>query len=286
MKTRLRSPKGKEVAIGDGLPTVLLGERINPFGAGPVKEGMATGNMEPIRKEALSQAEAGADILIVSVSAFGIDEVRVLPQVMEAVMDVVDLPLCIECRNPEALKAALRLDCGKPIVSSVTGEKHVLDALLPLVKDHGAALVALASDASGIPKTAADRKEVVGRILERTDAAGIAREDILVDCVAEAVAVSDKAAVTTFEAMELVRRAWGTNLVLGASNVSFGLPDRTIINAVFLGLAIHAGLNAAIVNPSAMLQYAMAADLLAGRDPRSRRFTTYYRTHKGRRGRV
>lgn len=283
MTTRVRSPKGKELAIGDG-PTVLLGERINPFGKGPVKEGMTTGNMAPIRKEAEAQVEAGADILIVSVSAFGIDEVRVLPQVMQAVMDVVDVPLCIECRNPEALEKALALDCGKPIVSSVTGEKQVLDALLPLVKAHGAALIVLAHDASGIPKTAPARKEAVGRILEETDAAGIAREDLLVDCVAEAAAVNDKAAGTTLEAMELVRHEWGLNLVLGASNVSFGLPDRTIINAIFLGLAIRAGLNVAIVNPAAMLPYAMAADLLAGRDARARRFTAYYRTHKGQRG--
>ncbi len=202
---------------------------------------------------------------------------------MEAVMDVVDVPLCIESRNPEALEKALRLKCGRPIVSSVTGEEQVLDRLLPLVKEHDTALVALANDAGGIPKTAAARKDVVGNILKRTDAAGIAREDIVVDCVAEAAAVSDKAAALTFETMESVRSEWGLNLVLGASNVSFGLPDRVVINAVFLGLAIQAGLTAAIVNPAVMRPYAMAADLLTGRDPRSRRYTTYYRTHKAQR---
>ncbi len=282
MKTYVRGPRGKEVVIGGGLPTVLLGERINPFGKGPVKEGMVTGNMEPIRKEAARQVEAGADILIVSVAAFGIDEVRVLPQVMEAVMDVVDVPLCIESRNPEALEKALRLGCGKPIVSSVTGEKQVLEALLPLVKAHGTALVALASDASGIPKDAAGRLEVVRHILEQTDAAGIPREDILVDCVAEASAVNDKAVAVTLGSMELVQAEWGLNLVLGASNVSFGLPDRTTVNAVFLALAIKAGLSAAIVNPTTMLPYVMATDLLVGRDVRARRFTTYYRKRKAK----
>ncbi len=282
MKTIVRGPRGKEVVIGDGLPTVLLGERINPFGKGPVKEAMTTGNMEPIRAEAARQVEAGADVLLVSVSAFGIDEVRVLPLVMEAVMDVVDVPLCIESRNPEALDAALRLGCGKPIVSSVTGEGPVLAALLPLVKEHGTALVALASDASGIPKDPAGRVEVIRRILEQTDATGIPREEILVDCVAEASAVNDKAAGVTLDTMERVRAEWGLNLVLGASNVSFGLPDRMTVNAAFLALAIKAGLTAAIVNPTTMLPYAMAADLLVGRDPRSRRFTTYHRKRKAK----
>jgi 5-methyltetrahydrofolate--homocysteine methyltransferase len=202
--------------------------------------------------------------------------------VMEAVMDAVDVPLCIESRNPEALEKALSLGCGKPIVSSVTGERQVLEALLPLVKAHGAALVALASDASGIPKDAAGRMEVVRRILGQTDASGIPREDILVDCVAEASAVNDKAAAVTLGSMELVQAEWGLNLVLGASNVSFGLPDRTIVNAAFLALAIKTGLTAAIVNPAVMLPYAMAADLLVGRDPRARRFTTYYRKRKAK----
>jgi 5-methyltetrahydrofolate--homocysteine methyltransferase len=158
----------------------------------------------------------------------------------------------------------------------------MLEALLPLVKAHGTALVALASDASGIPREPAGRMEVVRRILEQTDAAGIPREDILVDCVAEASAVNDKAVAVTLGSMELVQAEWGLNVVLGASNVSFGLPDRTTVNAAFLALAIKAGLNAAIVNPAAMLPYAVAADLLVGRDPRARRFTTYYRKRKAR----
>ena len=138
----------------------------------------------------------------------------------------------------------------------------------------------MASDASGIPKRPAGRMEVVRRILEQTDAAGIPREEIIVDCVAEASAVNDKAAAVTLETMEQVVAEWGLNLVLGASNVSFGLPDRKTVNAAFLALAIKAGLGAAIVNPAAMLPYAMAADLLVGRDPRARRFTTYYRKQK------
>ena len=134
MDTVVKSPQGKEVIIGDGRPTVLIGERINPFGKGPLKEAMKTGDMEPIRQAALKQAEAGADILIISVATFGIDETLVLPQVAKAVMETVDIPLCLESRNPQALENALTLGLGKPIISSVTGEDPVLDKILPLVK--------------------------------------------------------------------------------------------------------------------------------------------------------
>ncbi|MGD0230400.1 MAG: dihydropteroate synthase [Syntrophorhabdales bacterium] len=277
METSLRGPGGKAVVIGEGLPTVIMGERINPFGKGPVKEEMAARNMEPIRKEALEQVEAGSDVLIVSVAAFGIDEVEILPMVARAVVERVDVPLCLESRNPEALEKVLRAGCGKPIVSSVTGEDRLLDAVLPLVKQYGTAIIALASDASGIPKEPAGRLEVVRHILSRTDGMAIPREDILVDCVAESSAVNEKAAGVTLRTMEMVKKEWGLNLVLGASNVSFGLPDRTTINAVFLALAIRAGLNAAIANAARMKPYIMATDLLMGRDPRARRLTAYCR---------
>lgn len=280
MKTHLISPRGKEVAIGEGLPTVLIGERINPFAKGPVKEGMISGDMAPIRKAAAEQVEAGADVLIVSVAAFGIDEVSTLPMVSRAVMDEVDVPLCIESRNAEALERTLELGCGKPIISSVTGEEQVLKALLPLSARYATALVALASDASGIPKDAAGRLAVIRRIVERSDEAGICREDILVDSVAESSAVNDKAAGVTLDTMRGVKRDMGLNLVLGASNVSFGLPDRKIINGVFLALAIGAGLDAAITNPATMRPYTMATDLLMGRDPRARLFTACYRRQR------
>ena len=266
--------------MGEGLPLVLIGERINPFAKGPVKEGMVSGAMEVIRAEALEQVAAGADMLIASVAAFGIDEVRVLPEVADAVLEAVDVPLCLESRNPEALERALKLGCGRPIVSSVTGEGEVLAALLPLVKAYGTALVVLASDGSGIPREPAARLEIVRRILDRTDRIGIPRESILVDCVAESSAVNDKAALSTLETMGLVRRELGLNLVLGASNVSFGLPARSIVNGVFLSLARQAGLTCAIVNAARMKPYAMAADLLMGRDPGARRFTAYFRKVK------
>jgi 5-methyltetrahydrofolate--homocysteine methyltransferase len=280
METRVVSPQGKDVIIGDGRPTVLIGERINPFGKGPLKEAMKTGDMEPIRQAALKQAEAGADILIISVASFGIDETLVLPQVAKAVMETVDIPLCLESRCPAALENVLRLGCGKPIISSVTGEDPVLDKILPLVKHYGTALVAMTSGGAGIPKDPQKRLEMARRILDRTGGLGIPQEDLLLDCLAESSAVNDKAVLTTLETLETVKRETGVNLVLGASNVSFGLPNRLAVNAVFLALAIRAGLNCAIVDAARMKPFILAVDLMLGRDRMARRYTNYNRKIK------
>jgi len=280
MDTRVISPQGKEVIVGDGRPTVLIGERINPFGKGPLKEAMKTGDMEPIRREALKQAEAGADILIISVATFGIDETLVLPRVVQAVVETVDIPLCLESRNPLALEKALTLGLGKPIISSVTGEDPVLDKILPLVKQYGTALVAMTSGGVGIPKVPQKRLEIARHILDRTAGLGIPREDLLLDCLAESSAVNDQAVLITLETMETVKRETGVNLVLGASNVSFGLPNRLAVNAVFLSLAIRAGLNCAIVDAARMKPVILAVDLMLGRDRMARRYTNYNRKLK------
>ncbi len=280
MKTILRSPGGKEVSIGDNAPTVLIGERINPFGKGSIKDALLSGAMGPICEEALKQVEAGADILNVSVNAFGIDEGVVLPRVVGEIMRAVDVPLCLESRNPVALEETLKLSCGKPIISSVTGEDRILDEVLPVIKKYNTAVIALASDASGIPKEPHKRLQIIKQIIDRTDRMNIPREDLLVDCIAESSAVNDRAAITTLETMKIVKSELGVNLVLGASNVSFGLPDRTVINSVFLALAVQAGLTCAIVNAGKMKPYLMAADLLLGRDPWARGYVTYYRKLK------
>ena len=280
METRVVSPQGKEVIIGDGRPTVLIGERINPFGKGPLKEALKSGDMEPIRREALKQAETGADILIVSVATFGIDEAVVLPRVVQAVMETVDIPICLESRNTQALENALTLGLGKPIISSVTGEDPVLDKILPLVKHYGTALVAMTSGGVGIPKDPQKRLEMARHVLDRTRGLGIPQEDLLLDCLAESSAVNDKAVLTTLETLETVKRETGVNLVLGASNVSFGLPNRLAVNAVFLALAIRAGLNCAIVDVARMKPFILAVDLMLGRDRIARRYTNYNRKLK------
>lgn len=280
MKTILRSPDGKEVVIGDNLPTVLIGECINPFGKGPVKEALLSGTMESIREEALKQVEAGADILNVSVNAFGIDEGVVFPRVTSEIIKALDVPLCLESRNPVALEEALKLGCGKPIISSVTGEDRILDEILPLVRKYNTVVVTLTSDAAGIPKEPLKRLQIIKEIIDRTDRINIPREDVLVDCIAESSAVNDQAAIVTLETMKIVKRELGVNLVLGASNVSFGLPNRTVINSVFLSLAIQTGLTCAIVNAAKMKPYILATDLLLGRDPRARQYVTYHRRLK------
>jgi len=186
----------------------------------------------------------------------------------------------LESRNPTALEETLKLGCGKLIISSVTGEGRIMDEILPLVKKYNTVVVALASDAAGIPKEPLRRLEIINHIIEQTDEMKIAREDILVDCIAESSAVNDQAAIVTLETMRIVKRELGVNLVLGASNVSFGLPNRTMINSVFLALAIQAGLTCAIVNAAKMKPYIMATDLLLGRDPWARQYVSYYRRLK------
>jgi 5-methyltetrahydrofolate--homocysteine methyltransferase len=280
METHVISPKGKEVVIGDGRPTVLIGERINPFGKGPLKEGMLTGNMEPIAKMAIQQVQDGADILIISVAAFGVDENVILPKATAAVMEAVDVPLCLESRNPVALEAALKLGCGKPIVSSVTGEQQHLDDLLPLVQRYDTSLEIIASDAEGIPNNSAKRIAILKNIAAQAAKLGIGPEKLLADCLAESSAVSSTAALLTIETMRNTKKEMGINLVLGASNASFGLPERPVVNAIFLSLAIEAGLNSAIVNAAKMKPYIMATDLLLGKDPNARRYTVYWRKLK------
>jgi 5-methyltetrahydrofolate--homocysteine methyltransferase len=280
MKTKLASPGMKELIIGDNLPTVLIGERINPFGKGPIKEALLSGTMGPIREEALKQVEAGADILNVSVNAFGIDESVILPRVVSEIIKTVDVPLCLESRNPVALEETLKLNCGKPIISSATGENQVLEEILPLVKKYNTAVIALASDSSGIPKEPLGRVNIIRHMIKRAENIGISLEGILVDCIAESSAVNDKAAIVTLETMGIIKREMGVNLVLGASNVSFGLPNRMVINAVFLSLAVQAGLTCAIVNPVKMKPYIMAADLLMGRDQWARQYIAYHRKLK------
>ena len=279
METRLISHQGKEVIIGEGRPTVLIGERINPFGKGPIKEALLKGEMEPIRLEAGQQAAAGADVLIVSTNAFGVDEPRVFPGVVDEIRRMVDVPLCLESRNPQALSQALSAGLGKPLISSVSGEEATAP-VLALVKEYQTAVVLLASDESGIPKEPSRRVEIIKTLLKRAEALGIPQEDLLVDCVAESSAVNDKAVFTTLETMARIKRELGLNLILGASNVSFGLPKRMVINRAFIALAIQAGLNGAIVDAGKMKPTIMAVDLLLGRDPRARRYTTYCRKLK------
>jgi 5-methyltetrahydrofolate--homocysteine methyltransferase len=281
MKTRVSSPT-KEVSIGDDQPTVLIGERINPAGKKQLSESLKAGNLEIVRREALAQAQAGADILDVSVGTFGIDEVALLPRAVQAMMDTVDIPLCLDSANPEALEAALKVYRGKPLINSVTGEEHSLIRVLPLVRDYGAAVIGLVQDDDGIPNNAERRVAIAHKIVQRAEAVGIAREDIIIDCLASAVGADTSSGQVTLETIRSVKTELGVNLTLGASNISFGLPDRDVINNALVALVVAAGVSCLIVDVARVRPSVLAADLLLNRDKRARRYIETYRQRQKR----
>ncbi|MFQ6100246.1 MAG: dihydropteroate synthase [Anaerolineae bacterium] len=284
METILKSAK-KQLVISPEKPTVLIGERINPTGKKRLAAALAGGDLELVRQEALAQVEAGADILDVNVGAAGVDEVELLPQAVRAVMETVDAPVCIDTANLEALRAALAVHQemapeGKPLINSVNGEEERLESVLPLAAEYKTAVIGLAMDDDGIPTSAEKRLAVARKIVERAEPLGIPPEDIVVDCMALTVGVDSKAGVVTLEAIKMVREELGLNMTLGASNVSFGLPEREVINWAFLTLAIQNGVNAPIVNAAKVRSAILATDLLLGRDKDGMRYVKAYKKRK------
>ena len=279
METKLRGT-AKSVTISPGCPTVMIGERINPTGRKRLAEALRAGDLDIVRRDAIAQVEAGAEIIDVNVGAPGVDEVNILPQAVQIVQSVVDVPVSIDTPNPKALAAALAVCQGKPLVNSVNGEERSLNAVLPLVKEHGTAVIGLCMDDNGIPNKPEERLAIARRIIERAEALGIPREDVIIDCLALTVGADSQAARVTLEAVRLVREELGVNLTLGASNISFGLPERHVINAAFLALAIGAGVNCPIVDPAKVGLTILATDLLLGRDDYAARYLQGYRRRK------
>ncbi len=271
--------KNRKVEFGKGFPTAVIGERINPTGKKKLAEDLSKGKFDILVQEALSQKEAGADILDVNVAVSGVDETTILSKAVLKVLEVSGLPVCIDSSNPEALKKALEVYPYKSLVNSVTGQEKSLKAVLPLVKKFGASVVGLTMDDSGIPKTADKRFAVAKRIIEVAESYGIPREDIVIDCLCLTQATETNSAVVTLKTLTRVSRELGVATVLGVSNISFGMPDRKIINLSFLSQAISQGLNAAIVDPTieGMVETILASDFLAGRDSYGKRYLKYYR---------
>jgi 5-methyltetrahydrofolate--homocysteine methyltransferase len=230
-----------------------------------------------VRQEAIDQVQAGADILDVNVAAPDVDEIAVLPRAIETIMAAVDVPLCIDINNPAALREALAVYKGKPIVNSVSGEEKALTEVLPLVKEYGTAVIGLTLDDSGIPKSSEKRLEIAWKIIERAESLGIPREDIIIDCLALALGSDDQAAFVTLQAIRKVKTELGVNQTLGASNISFGLPDRSLVNKAFLALAIEAGVTCPTVDVAQVRSSILAADLILGRDRFSQRYIRDYR---------
>jgi len=276
MKTRV-SNATKEVLISDDQPTVLIGERINPTGKKKLAAALQTGNMELVRREAITQVQAGADILDVNVGVSGIDETRLLPQVVQAVMEAVDVPLSLDSDNPRSLEAALKLYQGKPIINSVTGQERSLNEVLPLVKKYGAVVIGLTMDDEGIPMDPDRRVAIAHKIVSRAEALDIPREDIIIDCLTLTIATDSRAGLATLQAIRKVKAELGVNQTLGASNISYGLPDRDVLNSAFLALAITAGVTCPTVDVARVRPAVLATDLLLGRDGYAQRYIKAYR---------
>jgi 5-methyltetrahydrofolate--homocysteine methyltransferase len=266
--TTLLNSKTRSIKINRDLPTVIIGERINPTGRKAVLESLRVGNFDIVRKDALEQVAAGAAALDINAGVPGADEPALIQQIIRNVTDVVDVPLCIDTADPSALAAALSTYEGKALINSVNGEVHSMERVLSLVKEHGAAVIGLCMDDNGIPATAEQRLAVAARIIERATKMGIALEDIVIDPLAMAVSADSKAGKVTLQTIEMVVREFGVNISMGASNISFGMPDRKHINATFIAMAIHAGLTCPITNPLQMevKTAILAADLSVGRD--------------------
>ena len=278
METVLSS-RGREVVVSIDRPFVIIGERINPTGRKVLAAEMKVGKMDRVRADAIAQAAAGAHMLDINAGIPALDEAALLVAAIKAVSEVTDVPICIDSSVIEALEAGLAAYEGKALVNSVTAEEERMERILPLVKKHGAAVIGMANDETGISMVPEERLALARRIIERAADHGIPREDVIIDPIAMTVAADPTCGLITLETMRLIRDRLGNNMICGASNVSFGLPDRATINAAFLPLAMHAGLTCAITNPlvSEVRRAVLAGDLLLGHDEYAMRWIAGFR---------
>lgn len=278
--TEVRS-KNTIVTIGRDLPAIIIGERINPTGKKKFGQALLAKDYDYVRREAIAQVEQGADMLDVNVGVAGIDEVAMLPEVVKIVSETIDVPLCIDSANPLALAAALKVYQGKALVNSVTGEEKSLVSVLPVIKEYGAAVVGLLMDDTGIPNDPEKRLAIAMKIVERAEKLGIERSNIIIDCLTMTVSSDHNAAMITLKTIERIVEELGTNIILGISNVSFGLPDRTSITKTMIAMALKAGLTCIIMDPTAegMRRTVKTSDLLLGRDEWSMNYLAEYRRY-------
>ena len=267
MDTVLRA-RSKTVTIGAGQPFCIIGERINPTGRKKLAEELRGGDLSTVAIDTRAQVEAGADMLDVNAGIPLVDEAELLASMLQAVQAEADAPICIDSSVIEALEAGLAVYEGKALVNSVTGEDERLEEILPLVARHGAAVIGLANDETGIPETPQQRLEIARKIVSAAGDHGIGPEDVVIDPLAMTVGADTEAVTTTLQTISLIRDELGVNMSLGASNVSFGLPQRHVLNAAFLPMAMAAGLTSAIMSTAEVCVSAVrGADLLLGHDP-------------------
>ncbi len=285
METVLSS-RGREVVVSIDRPFVIIGERINPTGRKVLAAEMKDGKMDRVRSDAIAQVAAGAHMLDINAGIPALDEAALLVAAIKAVAEVTDVPVCIDSSVIEALEAGLAAYQGKALVNSVTAEEERMERILPLVKKHGAAVIGMANDETGISMVPEERLALARRIIERAADHGIPQEDVIIDPIAMTVAADPTCGVITLETMRLIRDRLGNNMICGASNVSFGLPDRATVNAAFLPLAMHAGLTCAITNPLVpeVRRAVLAGDLLLGHDEYAMRWIASFRAEIARQG--
>jgi len=271
MKTILRGTS-REVVIDTSGPVIIIGECINPTRRKKLVTTLQAGNFDYVLELAESQIKAFADVLDVNVGFPGVNDVKLLPEVVLAIKAKFDVPLCLDSPNPRAIEAALKVAGGKCLINSVNGEEKSLNALLPIAKEYGAAIIALTMDDGGITHDPEKRLKVAEKILERAVKIGIKEEDVVVDPLAMAVSADPRACLVTLETIKLVHQKLGLNITQGASNISFGLPEREVLNAVHMALSILYGLTCPIANPEKIAVTVRAADLILGRDDYAMRY--------------
>jgi len=278
MQTILRG-KTTQVVIDTNGPVVIIGECINPTRRKRLVSTLQEGNFDYVLELAESQIKAGAEVLDVNIGFPGVDDVRLLPKTVRAIMDKFDIPLCLDSPNPKAIEAALKVASGKCLINSVNGEERSMNALLPIAKEYGAAIIGLTMDDDGITHDPVKRLTIAGKILERALMLGIKMEDVIIDPLAMAVSADPQACVVTLETIKLVRQKLGLNITQGASNMSFGLPNREVLNSAFMTLSIMNGLTCPIANPEKITATVRATDLILGRDDYAVRFVEHFQSN-------
>ena len=279
MKTILRG-KTNDVIIDTNGPVIIIGECINPTRRKKLISTLQEGNFDYVLELAESQIKAGADVLDVNIGFPGVDDVKLLPETVLAIIGSFDIPLCLDSPNPNAIEAALKVAGGKCLINSVNGEEKSLKVLLSIAKEYEAAIIGLTMDDDGITHDPEKRLAIAEKILERAVKAGIKEEDVIIDPLAMAVSADSKACVVTLETIRLIHQKLGLNITMGASNISFGLPGRDDLNSVFMSLAILNGLTCPIANPEKITAAVRASDLVLGKDDFAVRFVEYFQNRK------
>jgi 5-methyltetrahydrofolate--homocysteine methyltransferase len=277
MKTILRG-KNREVVIDTNGPVIIIGECINPTRRKKLVSTLQERNFGYVLELAENQIKAGADVLDINVGFPGVDDVKLLPETVLAIRDKFDIPLCLDSPNPKAIEAALKVAGGKCLINSVNGEEKSMNALLHIAKEYGAAIIALTMDDNGITHDPEKRLAIAEKILERAVKAGIRQEDVIIDPLAMAVSADPLACLVTLETIRLVHQKLGLNITQGSSNISFGLPNREVLNSAFMTLAILNGLTCPIANPEKITAAVRATDLILGRDDYAVKFVENFQS--------